>query len=737
MPRYGWELVICVAVVLAVLFAFSPLLSKDYEFLRNDDGDYVAENPHVNSGLTADNVAWAFTAFHSWNWHPLTWLSLQLDSELYGVAPNLAPSGYRLTNILLHAAAAVLLFAALRLMTGALWPSAMVAGLFALHPLHVESVAWISERKDVLSGVFWMLTLLSYAYYTARPSLGRYCVVVISFALGLMAKPMLVTLPFVLLLLDFWPLRRLRNAELPVLNPPQGTLRTQHTTIGALILEKLPLVVLSAASSLITMRAQSGLVEEAVEYFPWDSRALNAAQAYLAYIGKMFWPANLGIFYPHGQDIGSSLTGLLAGALLLVITVVVIWAAKRLPYLAVGWFWYLGTLVPVIGLVQVGMQGLADRYTYIPLIGLFIMIVWEASRTIALGRPWQAGLAIVGAVVLVACACITWRQVQFWQNSLTLWHQTFLVTADNKFTRNQLGQSLMYRGQLDEAQEHFEAALRLDPKYNRARVNLAACLNRQGKSSEAIAQLEDALVLGYGSEESALRFRLGLALLRMPGRRPEGLQHLEKAVALKPHFADAHFTLGLAYLEHGDAAKAMDHLQAVTAETSPLAAPAYSNLAMAYFLQGQPQKALHSAQTAFQLDSNQAEAAYYLAYALDLQGSAEAARAQYERAVSSQHGWLDAVARSAWIEATHPDSPPRNGKLAVIQADIACRATGQRDARWLDILAAALAEVGRFDEAMSTARQAHALAAGSNPALANEIQHRIERYENRQPWRAP
>jgi tetratricopeptide (TPR) repeat protein len=736
MPRFGWEVFICIGLVLGIVVVFAPLLGNEYEFFRNDDGDYVVQNPHVNSGLKPENISWAFTAFHSYNWHPLTWLSLQLDTEIFGMVP----SGYRLTNILLHAANALLLFAALRWMTGAVWPSGMVAGLFAFHPLHVESVAWISERKDVLSALFWMLTLCCYIYYASSPSLLRYLAVVGAFALGLMAKPMLVTLPFVLLLLDFWPLHRTRIGKDIADNgsaPADSAFRLRPLSFGRLLAEKAPLLALVAASCVLTLRAQTELVEEAQDYFSWDSRILNAAEAYVGYLGKMLWPARLGVFYPHAQESGLSVTALAAAAMLIAITVVALAARKARPHLLVGWFWFLGTLVPVIGLVQVGLQGMADRYTYIPLMGVFIMAAWEANRLVARGGPWPGRIATLTAVVLIACGLLTWRQVQFWQNSLTLWEHTFRVTDDNKFTRNQLGQSLLYRGQLVEAQEHFEAALRFDPDYNRVRVNLAACLNRQGKAKEAVAQLEEAMRRARPAEESAMHFRLGVTLVNMPDRRTEGLDHLLNSVALKPTYADAHFALGLAYLQNGDTEAALEHLNAVLRESSPLLTAAYSNLALVYLVKGETDKALAMAQSALQHEPPSPEAAYYVAYALDCQGAAQAARAQYDLALRTSPGWLQQAAQSAWIAATGADSRPRNGKLAVVQADIACRATAKKEPRLLDVLAAAYAEAGRFDEAIACARQAKTLAQAQSPALAEQIQERIHLYEKRTPYRAP
>ncbi len=386
-PIMRREILICLFLVLATLTVYWQV--GNYEFVNFDDDKYIIENFHVQKGLTRDSVIWAFTATHVSNWHPLTWLSHMLDFQLYG----LNPSGHHLTNVFFHLVNTLLLFLVLKLMTGALWRSGLVAALFAVHPLHVESVVWVAERKDVLSTLFWMLTLWAYLGYTKRPGVKRYLVILLAFALGLMAKPMLVTLPFVLLLLDYWPLKRIELGQsaigLPAASQPSTIANKPGAQAFRLLLEKTPMFVLAAVSSVVTFIVQkSGGAVGALETYPFKIRMANALLSYVIYLKKMIWPQNLAVFYPHpGQSLPMwQAAG--AGLLLVVVSIAVIRAGRRYPYLPVGWLWYVGTLVPVIGLVQVGDQAMADRYTYVSLIGLFIVVAWGVPDV---ARSWRYG----------------------------------------------------------------------------------------------------------------------------------------------------------------------------------------------------------------------------------------------------------------------------------------------------------------------------------------------------------
>ncbi|HEY0512079.1 MAG TPA: hypothetical protein VGH73_09255 [Thermoanaerobaculia bacterium] len=440
------------ALTLLTLTACLPTLHNG--FVNLDDGLYVTGNRWVRMGITRAGLAWALTANVGNNWHPLTLLSHMLDCQLFG----LDPAGHHATSLLLHLANVLLLFAALRRMTGAVWRSAAVAALFAVHPTHVESVAWVAERKDVLSALFWILAMAAYERYARRPSLGRYLPVALAMALGLAAKPMLVTLPFALLLLDVWPLERL--------------------SLGwkRLAAEKLPLLALSAASSLITLRYQRTSLAP-LDALPWGLRLANAAVSYAAYLGKTLLPRHLAVFYPLPIEIPAWKTAA-ATALLAAITALALWKARRAPWLLVGWLWFLGTLVPVIGLVQVGRQAMADRYLYIPSIGLFLAIVWGIWEVAELGAKRRAVLATASAAAILALAVETWAQAGTWRDSVALYRHALSVTRDNYVAHVGLAKALVGKGDLAGAEAQYRAALALRPALAEARIGLEEIRHR-------------------------------------------------------------------------------------------------------------------------------------------------------------------------------------------------------------------------------------------------------------------
>ena len=472
--------VVCGLLLLAVVLVFGQSLR--HEFINCDDPLYVYTTPQVTDGLSLDSVGWAFTTTRAGNWHPLTWLSLMVDGQLYGALPW----GYHLTNLLLHAAAAILLFQVFWRMTGNLWPAAFLAALFAIHPLRVESVAWAAERKDVLSGCLFMLTLAAYlGYVRHRGSPVRYWAVVVTFGLGLMAKPALVTTPFVLLLLDYWPLGRFTSQRS---SAAAGGADNRWGRWGAtyrrIFLEKVPLILLAAASCVVTTLAQGSAVI-GVETVAFGPRLANAIVSYVVYVRQFFLPFGLALLYPHPGD-SLSLDDWQVMAALLVLLFVSALAAlgrRRCPYLFVGWFWYLGMLVPMIGIVQVGVQGMADRYTYLPQIGLGIALVWGAGAMVR-GRPWRrwlCGTASSSAiVVLIVCA---WRQTSYWHDGETLWRHTLACTSKNAMAHNDLGARLADYGRLRKALAHFEAALALAPTYQDAKNNI--------RGTKALLKLEE------------------------------------------------------------------------------------------------------------------------------------------------------------------------------------------------------------------------------------------------------
>ena len=528
-------------LVAVTLLVFGRVIRHD--FINYDDPTYVTANPHVRGGLTWSNVGWAFTTRHAANWHPLTWLSHMLDVQLFGMNPR----GHHITSVLLHVANTLLLFAVLRRMTNAVWPSAFVAALFAVHPLHVESVAWVAERKDVLSTLFWMLTMWAYARYAERPGVARYGLALLFFALGLMAKPMLVTLPCVLLLLDFWPLGRVRPGK-----------EDFTRTIARLCAEKLPLFALSAASCALTVWAQkAGGAVLSVDALPLPFRIGNAVLSYARYLGRTIWPADLAVFYPHpGAWPTWQLLG--AGLLMLSMTAVAVWRIRRDPYLIVGWFWYLGTLVPVIGIVQVGGQSIADRYSYVPLVGLFVMIGWAGAALAGHFSSFKRFVAFAAGVVVAFTAAFAWKQTRHWRNSFALFEHALRVTSDNHIAHNNLGIALAERGKLDAAILHFQELVRIKPRFASAHNNLGIALASRGRTSEAIEHFKRAVEINPSFAEA--QNNLGVALGNV-GRLEEAAFHFSEAVKAAPGFADARYHLACALLEQRDAEAAAQHLR--------------------------------------------------------------------------------------------------------------------------------------------------------------------------------
>jgi tetratricopeptide (TPR) repeat protein len=549
-------LTLCISLVLIIVILAVFWQVRNHEFITFDDDQYVTNNPHVKSGLTLSGTIWALVAMHSNNWHPLTWLSHMLDCELYG----LNPGGHHLTNLLIHIANTLLLFLVLKRMTGALWRSSFVAALFALHPLHVESVAWVAERKDVLSTFFWMLTMETYLRYVNCPRFHRYLLVLLCFAMGLLSKPMLVTLPFVLLLLDYWPLGRFRLGQLRsnrnISTQKSLNLSDQRSSALHLVLEKTPFFALSAVSSILTFFAQHRIVKS-LEFFPLETRIANALVSYVSYIGKMIWPNRLGFFYPYPDKVAIwQITG--AALLLVSVSVLVIRASHKRPYLGMGWLWYLGTLVPVIGLVQVGLQAMADRYTYVPLIGLFIMIAWGIPDILEGWRHRKTVFAVSAGLLFSVLAIVTWAQVQCWQNSITLYKHTLEVTSKNSLIQYNFGVVLLRQGRNSDAITHLSESLRIDPNRAETHNNLGVALARQGKIQEAMVHYTEALRIKPDYAEAY--GNIGNSLVQQ-GRIEEALAHYKKALRIKPNFADAHYSLAVAYLMIGNRGAAMEEYE--------------------------------------------------------------------------------------------------------------------------------------------------------------------------------
>jgi Flp pilus assembly protein TadD len=475
--------VLCLLLAVVTLTLYNPV--NRHPFVNYDDDRYVTENAHIRAGLTRSTLTWALTSTEQGNWHPLTWMSHALDCSLF----RLNPAGHHFTGVLLHAVNVILLYLLLVHATGRVGPSWFVAALFALHPINVESVAWVAERKNVLCTMFFLLTLMTYGWYARKPHWKRYLAVMALFTAGLAAKPMVVTLPFVLLLWDYWPLGRVRGAS-----SGAGDLQVVHSW-SWLALEKLPLFVLSAASAAITMQAQqAGGAVRSTEQFPFGVRFENAICAYSTYLWKMVWPVRLAPLYPHP---GESLAAwqVVVPALVLIVTTVVVCRFRSRRYLLVGWLWFLGTLVPVIGLVQVGEASMADRYAYIPLIGIFVMVAFSAADFAAeksIGFVWQA---IPEAAILILLALIAHRQIGYWRSSHDLWVHALAVTQNNFVAEDNLGGALLLEGKPDEAFPHFETAARINPHDPMSRSNLGAYLQIHGRTREAITDYESAIAL--------------------------------------------------------------------------------------------------------------------------------------------------------------------------------------------------------------------------------------------------
>jgi hypothetical protein len=524
-------------IALATFIAFEEVRLNGFVY---DDTMYIMGNPHVRSGLTPESVGWALTTFHSGSWHPLTWLSHITDYSMFG----LDATGHHLVNLLLHMLNATLLFYGLWRMTRSVWPSAVVAAVFAVHPLRVESVAWVAERKDVLSGTFWLLTMLAYARYVERRRLSAYLVVVLTFVLGLLAKPMLVTLPFVLLLLDVWPLERLRKKPQAASSKKSTTPAPARAGVAQLVVEKIPLLAIAGLFSVVTFiaqRSQGAMTMMQSGDLSFSARLQNALVSYGAYIGKTLYPAGLAVFYPHPIESLPQWRALVAAVLLVAATVTAVYLARRgRRYVLVGWLWYLGTLLPVIGLVQVGSQAMADRYTYLPSLGLAIIVAWGVADLVARQRGLRPVAAVAGVAALVALVATTRANVRYWRNSTTLYGHALAVTKDNWLAYYNLGRAEMLDGKIDDGIAHFRETVRLVPESGDARNNLGVALIARGRYDEAITELGEALRLD--PESARVHNNLGQAFA-FSERLDEAIPHFEQAIRLEPSFAKAHYNL--------------------------------------------------------------------------------------------------------------------------------------------------------------------------------------------------
>lgn len=600
------KLLISLLLALLVLVAFWPV--RGDKFINLDDNLYVFDNPYVKQGLTPESIAWAFKTFYGGFYIPITWCSFMLDHQMYW----LNPAGYHLTNLLFHLLNSILLFLALQKMTGSLWKSAFTAALFAVHPLHVESVAWVTERKDVLSTLFWMLALLSYIHYTRYLRVKNYLLTLLLFVLGLLSKPMVVTLPFVLLLLDYWPLQRFQSAGPPAKkeDPPGPSGRGAFSKKRGmpLVTEKVPFLILSAMSGAATISARlsgGGLVSSENLSFP--ARIANALVSYVAYLGKMVLPTKLAIVYPL-QGMPPLLEALGALALLACLSAFAVKKVRQAPFLVTGWLWYLGTLVPVIGIIHVGNQAMADRFTYVPLIGLFLIIAWGVPEILKRWRYKRIALALASGAVIIFLGIGTRAQVKYWKDTITLFEHALDVTRDNAVVHFNFGATLYNQGRIKEAIAHYREVVRIDPRNANVHYNLGLAYAEMGELQPAVAHYEDALRID--PDYPLAHNNLGIVLDRM-GRFEEARVHYLKAIEMDPNSEKAHINLGVNLAAQGKYGQAIRQYRRVL-DINPQSPVAHLNLGSALANQGKCPEAIGEYQQALKIEPDLAEARFQL-----------------------------------------------------------------------------------------------------------------------------
>lgn len=710
---------ICLILAVVTFAVYWPVRGND--FVNYDDNVYITENAHVRNGLNWPDLKWAFTTGHTGYSHPLTWLTHQLDYERYGGWAG----GHHLTSLAIHILNSLLLFLLFFRMTRAIWPSAFVAAIFAIHPLHVESVAWVAERKDVLSGLFFLLTLHAYAFYTKKPRLLRYLLALFLFALGLLSKPMIVTLPVVLLLLDYWPLRRMTFGA-------SKADRSREQPIGWLILEKVPFLFMAAAWSLITfiIVRESRLVVEEPHLGVW-LRGANALVSYATYFLETFWPRDLSVFYPHPVVWP---WGIVLGATTLLALISALCIARKsvAPYLIVGWFWYLGMLVPVIGLIQAGAQARADRYTYLPQIGLCLALSWGLADVF---KNWSYRRYILPAgatVVLALLVCATWYQTQVWRDSESLWRHALATTSDNDAAHIGLCDALLQKGRADEAMRHAEMALRIRPNGVDAHNHLGIVLASKGRPDDALIHFQR--VLEMKPNRPKLHYNLATVLLQK-GQVDEAISHFQKELQIQPGFVDAHNNLGIALSQRRKADEALVHFQRAL-EIDPNRPRVNYNLANVLLQKGQADEAIVHLQKELQIQPNYTEALNDLGIAFSQKGQINDAIAHWQKTLEVQPENLNALCNLAWIFATYPDASIRNGAKALNLAQHASQLSGGTNPRILRLVAAAHAENGQFAEAIGVAQKAVQLATAlGDSGLVQNLQTNVALFQASSPLR--
>ena len=738
--KQHWQVTTVCLVLAAMTFAVFGR-TAGFGFVNLDDNVYVYGNAKVTGGLSLKSLAWVFTHADCELYHPLTMLSLMVDHQLHG----LHAGWYHLTNVMLHTASVILLFLILRRTTGALWRSAFVAAVFAIHPLRVESVAWVAERKDVLSAFFFMLTLGAYVHYARKPhSLARYLMVAVAFVMALLSKPTVMALPFALLLLDYWPLHRFESRKL-----------------SGLILEKIPLLALAAGAGAITVLVTRGSILPAAQ-LTLVSRTGNALIYYAAYLRRAIWPEGLAVAYPYPPHGWPGWEMALAGMLLAGLSAVV-WRGRRTqPWLLTGWLWYLGMLKPMIGLKPVGAFPLADRYTYLPQIGLYVAVAWRVAEW-RVNRMFLSGLVAGVLALLMICA---WKQTGYWTSSELLWTRTLDCTTNNYIACNNFAEALLQKGNADEAMVWFQKAVEIKPDYGQAHYNLGIMLRGQGKTDEALAHFQQAAQINPG--DSDVHYQLG-NVFRDKGKRDQAIAEYQKALEINPDDAEAHFNLGVLFSHEGRVDEAMARYQSAlqlkpgyaeahnnlgilldgkgkvdeaiaqlqrAVQIRPDYEDAHNNLGICLMEMGKVDEAIFHYQRALELKPDDAGAHNNLGNALLQQGKAEEAMAEFQQALQLKPDDPSIQNNLALLLATSSKASLRNGVKAVELAHQANVLTGGKNPVVLETMAAAFAEEGRFSEAAETVQQALSLA-GEQSALAGRLQSELNLYQAGSPFHNP
>jgi len=743
-------LAIALVLGLVTFLLYLPVVRND--FVNFDDQGYITDNPHVNTGLSRANIVWAFTSGEQANWHPLTWISHMADCQFFG----LNPGAHHLMDALLHVINTLLLFFLLKQMTGRIWPSAFVAALFGWHPLHVESVAWASERKDVLSTCFWLLTMMAYTKYVKQPRVSVYLLALFLFACALMSKPMAVTLPFVLLLMDFWPLNRLTTENSPMGETIGGRIRRGTF----LVFEKAPFFALALADCCVTFLVQrNGGAVMSANALPFSYRLGNALWSYLRYVSSTLCPTDLSVIYPYKVHLPVDLVSVSIALLVIWTGLFFLWR-KKFPYLLIGWLWFLGTLVPTIGLVQVGSQSMADRYMYIPGIGLFILIVWGVADVIRFHPQSRRIFVSVGVTALAVCLAATSWQISYWRNSISLFTHAIKATGDNSIAyyclglgyekagdkpdaltlyaksveleqnywlaQLSLGRLLLEKGDDAEAMEHFSRAQQLAGKDEILESGLGRAFYNAGKTREAVAHLQTAMQLEPGNPQNHYFF--GVAL-KKAADITNAIAEFDTALRLQPDYPEARYSLAETLLIAGQTNAALGQYE-TEVKLHPDNPEAHYNLGLAYLDNRQFAAAESEFNKNLQLTPDELKAHYQLAETFAAEKKYPDAAAQYRAALRLLPDFPDALNRLAWLLATCPDSQVRSGSEAVQLAGRACTLTGNTNQDFLTTLSAAYAEAGQFSNAVITIQKVQTPVAG-NTMQAGKM---LKLYQAGQPF---